>query len=118
MSTLLLLLASGVNTWIVCIFTKSVILIVGIIVVILVGVIADGSVIAAIFAATLSAFFRNWIFCPSLNVIFVKVVPTILAFVKFVFVMIASARFALVRLAFVKSKLDRLIPERFIPDKS
>ena len=90
----------------------------GIIAVMLVGVIVDGSAIAAIFAAILSAFCRNWIFCPSLNVMPVRVAPTIRVFVKLVFVMVALARLAFVRFAFVKLKFVKLIAERFTPDKS
>ena len=81
-------------------------------------VIVAGTAIAAIFAATLSAFWRNWIFCASLNVTPVIVAPTIRAFVMFAFVNIAF-----VRLAFVKLESVRLVPTnvadiRFLPIKS
>ena len=100
------------------IFTMSAGLMVGIIEMIVFVVIVDESAIAAIFAATLSAFWRNWIFCASVNVIPVRVAPTIRVFVRFAFVKMALERLALVRLAFVKLKFVRLMFERFTPDKS
>ena len=73
-------------------------------VIIVVTVNVAGSAISAIFAATLSVFWRNWIFCASVNVIPVRVAPTIRAFVRFVFV-----KFAPCKIAFVKSAFDKLL---------
>ena len=70
----------------------------------------SGSAIAAIFAATLSAFWRNWIFCASVNVTPVNVAPTIRVFVRLAFVKVALVKFELVRLAFVKFTLVKIIP--------
>ena len=85
----------------VLIFTMSAGLMVGIIEMIVLVVTVDESAIAAIFAATLSAFWRNWIFCASVNVIPVRVAPTIRVFVKFAFVNVAFVRFAFVKMALV-----------------
>ena len=85
----------------VLIFTRSPDVSIGTSVIIIVVVNVAGSAIAAIFAATLSAFWRNWIFCASVNVIPVRVAPTIRVFVRFAFVNVAFVRFAFVKMALV-----------------
>ena len=81
-------------------------------------VIVAGTAIAAIFAATLSAFCRNWILCASLNVTPVIVAPTIRTFVMFAFVKLALVKFALVRLELVRLVPTKVADIKFLPVKS